>query len=190
MATLNSYKTKNQIFKDFIELTNTALNNLNIKGWVIKRFYQTIKTVDLKPCVLISITNKKQLGSQYRSLSKEVDEQENVSYYRNYNAKQEITIRFSATKRDLNTETVETFDSIDILENIKNYLQSYEGIEALALNGYAQYRATDIKQQNFDNDDENVQFLPFFECTYLYTDTWNTKIEHISKVINKNRYRI
>ena len=188
-ATINTYKTKNQIFKDFIGLTNTALSDFGITGWKVKRMYQNIKSVDLEPFVLIDLTDKKQTGSQYRSIYKSVIN-ENTKYYRKYHAKQEITIRFSATIRNKNTETVNDFDSIDILEILKNYLQSYEGIDALALHGYAQYRATDIKQQNFQNDDDNVQFLPFFECTYLYTDEWQSQINNISKVIEKNRYRV
>jgi len=189
MAAINKYKTKNQIFKDFIALVNTALTAFNIEGWVVKRLYQTIKTVDLKPCVLVSIINKRQLGSQYRELYKVV-KNEQTTYYRKYKAKQEIQIRFSATMRNTSGETVATFDSIDVLEILKNYLQSYACIESLALSGYAQYRATDIKQQNFDNDDENVQFLPFFDCTFLYTDEWDAQVDHIAKVINKDKYRI
>ena len=189
MSALDKYKTKNQIFADFIGLTNDILKDFDINGWVVKRFYQNIKTVDLKPCVLIDIINKKQLGSQYRELRKDVHD-ERVTYFGKYNTKQEVQIRFSATMRNSNGETVNTLDSIDILEIIKNYLQSYISIESLAKLGYAQYRASDIKQQNFDNDDENVQFLPYFECTFLYTDTWEARVAHISKVIQKNRYRI
>ena len=99
-------------------------------------------------------------------------------------------MRFSSTRRGSNYETVETLDCIDVLEILKNYLQSYEGIDALSKMGYAQYRATDIKQQNFENDDENVQFLPFFECTFLYTDNWQAQINKISKVIEKDKYTI
>lgn len=143
----------------------------------------------MEPFILISLTNKKQLGSQYRSLSKQ--EKYNITkYYREYNAKQEVTMRFYSTRRGSNYETVETLDCIDVLEILKNYLQSYEGIDALFKMGYAQYRATDIKQQNFENDDENVQFLPFFECTFLYTDNWQAQINKISKVIEKDKYTI
>ena len=189
MTKINKYKTKNQIFADFIEITNNALNTFSINGWIVKRFYQNIKTVDLKPCVLIQIINKRQLGSQYRNLHKEV-KNNNTAYYREYKAKQEVQIRFSATMRNSNYETIDTYDSIDVLEMIKNYLQSYDCIDALSALGYAQYRAEDIKQQNFNNDDENVQFLPFFDCTFLYTDKWEAEINHISKIVNKDRYRI
>ena len=188
-AMYNAYKTKNQIFKDFIGFANNALTAFNISDWIVKRLYQNIKCVDVNSYILIQITNKKQLGSEYRSLLK-TETNQTTNYLREYNAKQEVTIRFSATKRDKNSETVETLDSIDVLEILKNYLQSYEGIDALAKLGYAQYRATDIKQLNFENDDDNVQFLPFFECTYLYTNNWQSQVNHISKVIEKDKYTI
>ncbi len=175
MAEFIQYKTKNQIFKDFVELVNAALTAYSVQGWVIKRLYQTIKTVDLKPSVLLQITNKRQAGSQYRKLNKANETKE-------YYTKQEITIRFSATMRNKNTETVETLGCIDVLEYIKKWLQSDDGILALTQKGYAQFRATDINQQSFNNDDENVQFLPFFDCTYLYTDIWQAKVNKISKV--------
>lgn len=185
MTEFIQYKTKNQIFKDFLDLTNAALTAFNIKGWTVKRLYQTIKTVDLKPFVFLQITNKKQASTQGKRIKK--TEQ---TYLKQYSTKQEVTLRFSATMRNKNDETVATLDSIDILEYIKNWLQSDAGILALSHRGYAQYRATDINQQSFTNDDENVQFLPYFDCTYTYTDVWHTGINNISKVEEIGIYKV
>lgn len=218
-AETNNYKTKNQIFADFISLANSALTVFDISGWKVKRLYQAVKSVDLEPFVFVQVINKHQLGSQYRANKKITDisydinflgfdgsdfqpfntqpfyngqeiEIKNHTYLKVYQAKQEIQIRFSATMRNKNTETTETLDSIDILTLIKNYIQSNDGIDILNEKGYAQYKATDINQQNFDNDDENVQFLPFFDCTFLYTDEWQTDINRIDKAIFKGIYKV
>ena len=188
MSALNSYKTKNQIFKDFIELTQSALTAFDIEGWEIKRLFQTIKAINLTKCVLLQILNKHQSGAQYTSLAK-VEKNNKTDYYKLYNTKQEIQIRFSATMRNKSTETVDTLDCIDVLEILKNWLQSDDGRAALTKKGYAQYRATDIKQQNFQNDDENVQFLPYFDCTYLYTDSWQDTIDNVDSVELQGIYK-
>ena len=60
-AMYNAYKTKNQIFKDFIGFANNALTAFNISDWIVKRLYQNIKCVDVNSYILIQITNKKQL---------------------------------------------------------------------------------------------------------------------------------
>lgn len=188
MAALNSYKTKNQIFSDFIELTQSALTAFDITGWKIKRLFQAVKSVDTTPFIFLQVVNKHQAGAQYTSLAK-VEKNNKTDYYKLYNTKQEIQIRFSATMRNKVTETVDTLDCIDVLEIVKNWLQSDAGILALTQKGYAQYRATDIKQQNFENDDENVQFLPYFDCTYLYTDVWKNTINNIDSVELQGIYK-
>lgn len=219
MSEFIQYKTKNQIFKDFITLSNTALLEFNVKDWTVKRLYQNIKTVDLKPFVFVQIMNKKQASTQGKILKKvsettyntdytgfydtelqpfnqaplyngEDVEIINNTYLKQYVTKQEVTLRFSATMRNKNNETVETLDCIDVLEYIKNWLQSDDGILALSQMGYAQYRATDINQQSFNNDDENIQFLPYFDCVYTYTDIWQTDVNKISKVELKGIYKV
>ena len=75
-----------------------------------------------------------------------------------------------------------TINSSDVLTIIKNYIQSLEGIKMLAGKGYAQYRSTEIKNESFTNDDENVQIMPFFECVYLFTDEWQNQTNKLDKI--------
>ena len=104
-------------------------------------------------------------------------------YSKDYCFKEEITIRFSATRRELMNDTVETTNGIDILTLIRAYFQTLNGITMFANNGYAQYRASDINEQSFTNDDENIQLMPYFDCTYLYTDSIKEQINKIDRVI-------
>lgn len=185
-AQINSIKTKNQIYADFRTLVNNALTTFNITGWDVKRFYQTEKTMDLKPCVLLYIFNKKQASTQSNQ-----NIIVNDKLYKRHQTKKEVSIRFYATMRNTTAETTATNDSIDILDRIKEYLQTDSGRKALTtIGGYAQYRASDIKQQNFENDEDNVQMLPFFECTFLYTDSWQETVNYISKVKFNGIYKI
>lgn len=177
-----TYKTENQIYSEFKTFIETALIDFTITGWEVKQLYQTIKTEDLKPCIYISILRNNQKGSQYR---------ENITqsekYYKKYSNKQEISIRFQATRRRKIADTINTYNGIDILKYIRTYLQSLVGIKMMSLKGYAQYRATNIQNQTFTNDDENIQLMPYFDCDYLYTDSFANEINKINDVIEKEQ---
>lgn len=173
-----AYKTLNNVYKDFKTFVETALAAEMekfpvITGWHVKKLHQTIKTEDLKPSVYIQRWRKHQAGAQYWKTG---------SYIKTYSSRQEISIRFSASRRFLIGDTVETINASDVLSKINAYFQSLEGIKMLAAENYAQYRASDVQEQSFTNDDGNIQIIPFFECDYLYTDSWQTPVNKIDKV--------
>lgn len=168
-----TYKTENQIYKDFITFIQTALNSQSITGWDIKKLNQVIKTEDLKPCIFLQIISKKQQGAQYRKT---------ILNKKSYKNKQEVTLRFSATRRFKITDDTTTISAADILTKVKNYIQSLDGIKMLKAKGYAQYRASEVKNQSFINDDENIQLMPFFDCDYLYTDDFELSVNKLDSV--------
>lgn len=174
------FKTKNQIFNDFIGLTKTALDSFSIFNWEVRQLKQVYKVNHLKPTVFISIINKNQNGRQYYKKEKTAS-----IITRKANSKQEVKIRFLATRRELDNDTLETYNASDVLEVIRSFMQSPEGIKYLAELGYAQYRAESINEMDFTNDSDNFQFLPQFDCTFLYTDKWSTAIPEITKVKEK-----
>jgi len=102
--------------------------------------------------------------------------------FKKYFVKEEIQIRFSATRREIIQDTVETLNGTDVLEHILNYFQSLDGINMLKTNGYAQFRATAVNEQSFANDSENIQLMPYFDCNYIYTDIWQNEIQKVDKV--------
>ena len=177
-----STKTENNIYADFKSFIEDSLNAFDITGWEVKQLYQTIKTEDLTPCVYISILNNKQYGALYRQ-----NKHEDSKYIKKYSNKQEVSIRFQATRRKKLTDTTDTLNGVDVLKFIKKYFQSLDGIKLLSKSGYAQYRGTDIREQSFTNDDENIQLMPYFDCDYLYTDTFKQKINIISDVIENEQ---
>ena len=183
-ATILQYKTENQIYADFTNAANTALSEFGIQGWMVRQLKQAFKYVCLKPSVFVSVLSNNQLGRQYRVRSKS---QTGVS--RQNRAKKEFRIRFSAARRPLAGDTTATYNSLDVLEFIRAYLQSEAGIEFLSGLGYAQYRADEIRQQDFINDSDDFEFLPYFDCIYLYTDNWAEEVGTISKFTG-NIYKV
>lgn len=211
-AILKNFKTRNQIYKDFKTLIQTALTEFPISGWDIKKLEQVIKSEELKPCIFMQITQKKQTGAQYRAQHKTENEiilntdflgfdgsefkpfnqfsffnDEEIKkiqkiYYKDYSRRQEVTLRISATRREKMNDTTETINGGDILDIILNYFQSLKGINQLAQLGYAQFRPTAVQFQSFTNDDENIQIMPHFDCVYQYTDTWYKEINNIENV--------
>lgn len=180
-ATQISFKTKNQLFNDFISLVKSAFESFSIEGWEVRQLRQTFKINHLKPIVFISVISGHQLGQQYYSKTK-TDNQ----ITRQAHNKQEVTIRFSATRLEGLNDDLSTYNSTDILKVIRAYMQSPEGIQFLASLGYAQYKAQNINEMNFTNDSDNFQFLPHFDCTFLYTDKWRSTIPEITKIREKH----
>lgn len=179
------YKTKNQIFSDFIPLILASLEAFSITGWEIRQLKEIFKINHLKPIIFISILSANQNGRQYTKKQKTKN-----GINRLNSTKQEVKIRFSATRKGLISDTIETFDGVDILKLVKEFMQSEEGIKFLSNLGYAQYRAENISDMDFTNDSDNFQFLPYFDCTFLYTDSWQTDIDKISKFKNVGIYRV
>lgn len=182
-GTLIAYKTENKIFKEFVEITNEALNFFNVKGWQVRQLRQVLTVNVLSPTVFISVITNNQSGSQYRGTQKT---QTNI--IETNSTKQEVKIRFSAALKRTIKDNEDTFYGIDVLKLISYYLQSPEGISLLSEYGYAQYRVSGVTNQNFIDDSEIVEFMPFFECEYLYTNSWSTEIpiiEEFTSGINK-----
>lgn len=176
MAQQISFKTENQIYNDFIGLVNATFNVFDISGWQVRQLNQLYKINVLKPTVFLSISNATQRGQQY---SKNI--KNNSAFLKNYANKSEVTIKFSAARRELPSDDLTTLNSIDVLKIIKNYLQSDLGVKYLANLTYAQYRATEITPPFFVNDDDNFQLLPSFNCTFVYEENWQTPINAITK---------
>ena len=175
-AIVDSYKTENEVYKDFKYFIETALVYFSVTNWKILKLNQVIKTEDLTPCVFIQILRKKQAGSQFRKNAR-VSGPNKVYFTCN-----EVTLRFSATRRNLITDTTNTYNAQDILTLIRQYFQTLQGIKEIASKGYAQYRSSDIQAQSFTNDDEAVQLMPYFDITAVYTDTFRSVINTLDYV--------
>lgn len=185
MTNLMKFKTENQIYSDFISLVKAALTTFDLKGWEVRQLNQVFKVNVLKNTVFISINNNADRGRQYNR-----NFINGNTALKEYSVKHEINIRFSATHRDKASDTVKSINATDVLKLIKNYLQSDDGIVFISKMGYAQYRAGEVSEQSFLNDEDNFQFMPYFDCTILYTDSWQSELNKISKITEKGIYKI
>lgn len=175
-GTLINYKTENGIFKDFVAIINEAFKYFNIQGWQVRQLHQILNVNVLKPTIFLSIITNPQAGAQYRE-GKKI----NGQIVETHNTKQEVKIRFSAARKRSIKDDENTFNGIDVLDLILKYLQSPKGIELLKTFKYVQYRATDLTNQNFLDDSENIELMPFFECEYLYTNSWADTVPEVEK---------
>ena len=184
-ATHSSYKTENQIIADCVSLANTALEYFGVDGWKVRQLRQLYKVNVIEPTIFVSVISYNQLGRQYvkRTLSDEVITRSNSE-------KHEVKIRFSALHRELDSDTTDTLSGVDVLKYIRSYMQSADGIAGLSGLGCVQYRAGTIGSQDFMNDGDNFQILPFFDVILLYTDVWAVDIDKITKVVQKDIYKI
>lgn len=185
-ANLISYKTENQIYADFISLIQEAFNVFGLKGWQIRQLNQVFKVDILHPSVFITITSTAQRGRQYQQ---KVKTQAGL-LIKTHSTKQEVKLRFLATHRELANDTVSSINSTDVLTIIREYMQSEEGILFLSSKGYAQYTSSPLTDEQFTNDEDNFQFLPYFDCSFVYTNSWSTAIGEITAVKEKGIYRI
>ena len=175
-GTIINYKTENGIFKEFVAVCNAAFSYYNITGWSVRQLHQVLNVNVLKPTVFISFVDDSQLGAQYydRKVSETAVTQTN-------SAKQQVKIRFSAAKKRSIKDDDKTLAGFDVLKIIRYFLQSQEGIKLLASYGYAQYRASTVTNQNFLDDSENIELMPFFECEFLYTNSWTNTSYRINQ---------
>lgn len=184
MALILDFKTENQLYEDFISVINQAFNLFSIQDWQIRQLKQAFKTNVLPPTVFLSILDQPQNGSlQF------IDKKEKGVATRKNIIKQESTIRFSATRIEQATDTVQTYNGADILKLILGYMQTLEGIKYIKSLGYAQYKASAVNSMDFQNDSDNFQMMPYFDLTFLYTNSFENSVNEITKT-RFNIYRI
>lgn len=156
------FKTQNQIYADFINLIKTGLNELQIFDWQVKQLYSPFQTEQLEPTIFLTIVSNLDYGAQYMDYKTRISKQ-----------KKELTIRFSATRDEVFNDTVNTYNPLDILTALNDFVRSDIGINTLKNMGYAQYKSQVFNVENFIDDDEDFKTLPSFNCTYLYTNEFN-----------------
>lgn len=165
-----THKTSNQIYADFINVIKTALNEWQLFDWDVKQLYSPFQTEQLKPTIFITIVSDKDYGSQYSNYRTRITSQ-----------KKEITLRFSATRSEKLSDTVNTYNSKDVLTALNDFLRSDIGINTLASLGYAQYKTEILNISQFVDDSEEFKTMPSFQCTYLYTNTFTYKYTKIDE---------
>ena len=163
-------KSENQIYADIVQLINTALTNLNIKGWQVLQLKQPIKLTNIQPTIYVTYTTTNQRGWQYRSYSTSVS-----GYQKTEHQKEELLVQISALRRRTINDSVNTLNSKDILKYLRMYLLDInKGLKDLKNLGYSIYQPSEIQSPDFFDDSDNFEFMPFFNVTFIIEQTLNS----------------
>ena len=176
-------KTDNQVLADIISFINSFLNNQNITGWKVLQLYQPVKLTTIEPVIYITATNKKRNGWQaryYPIINRELKIKDKFI--------QELDVQISAVRSREITDTKTTINAADILEQLKAYMLNINVLQNLRTLGYLIYQPSDIQKQDFINDSDNFDFMPFFNVTFIYDQTLissQTAISEYKQIIER-----
>ncbi|MBQ2284582.1 MAG: hypothetical protein II244_02820 [Clostridia bacterium] len=159
---MTQLKTENQIYKDIIGFINSSLSALDITGWKVMQLKQPVKLTEINPTIYVTCTNRNRRGWQqrlYPVVNQELKIKEGFI--------QEIDVQISALRRRELTDTADTFNSSDVLENIKTYMLNPYSLQDLRALGYTIYQPSNIQSPDFFDDSDNFEFMPFFNVTFI-----------------------
>lgn len=159
-------KPKNQIYSDIIGFIAAALSNFNIESWQIMQLEQPVKITELKPTIYVSIPNRNRIGWQGRKYPKINDELKIQEKLIN-----QFDCQISAVRTRKLTDTKETLNSVDVLELIKAHFLNPNTIVNFRKAGYRIFQPTTIQNQNFIDDSDNFEFMPFFNVSFILDET-------------------
>lgn len=164
-------KSENQVYADIIGFINNVLTILsewfpesNFSEWQVLQLNQPLKVTEIEPTIYVSCTTKNRRGWQYRNYEG-YEPQEDFKHTEKF--KQEISVQISALRNRLLDDTVDTLNSIDVLEYIKSYMLNPLALKMLRDLGFTIYQPSEIQKPDFFNDSDNFEFMPFFTTTFI-----------------------
>ena len=175
------YKTNNMICKDIKTILQQCLNNFLISNIDIIQLQQPTKTREDNTTLYFQILNSVNSGWQYVNYVKEDEELKKINTY-----KESIQVKISCYKQRLLTDTITDYSSKDIINLIKSYLLSDDGINFLNELNYNILIPSTTDINEFINDSDNYEFLPSLIITFLLKQSWGNVIPTIEKIENKN----
>ena len=172
-------KTENQIWAFLIEQINQVLSDNNITGWTVLRNYQpSIQGLKDKGIYLYKIS-KRRIGTQGTIL--ETDSQGNLENIDHWF--EEILFQVSAfCKRDVNTETVDTVTSEDVLEIIQAFVNSSSKVLPWKERGYEVIKSTNTRLMDFETDSGLNEKMPQFDFLLCVEQKQLKKIDKIASI--------
>ncbi len=148
----------NQIITNLITCIKAALTVNNISGWTVAQNYLPKIGHWPKPCILI-----KRLGTFPEGWQTSKDVKENNGNFQHYETQQSfILLRLEALKnRNVNEPLEDT--AADVLEAVRAYFNSKDGIKLLRSYNLAPYRVENIEEPELQTENEVFEFHPFFD---------------------------
>lgn len=171
-------KTENQIWAFLVEKFNEVLRDNGYSDWVVLRNYQpSIQGLKDKAIYLYKIS-KRRIGTQ--GYIEEQDENKDWQVADHWY--EEILFSVSAfSKRNPETETVNTITSEDVLDTLLAYVNSALKVPEWKTAGYEVIRATNIRVLDYETDSGTQERLPQFDFLLCLEQS---KLKKIAKVDN------
>lgn len=175
--------TVNQIYKDLITLTKTALQSQDLNWQVIQTYQQTMGNFK-PPFVMVHRLTTSNYGFQY-SKDKTVTEQ-GVEIYKHTENQIEIqTYQIEACYRRNPKETVSSITGADVVRIIARWFMSDIGLKAIRNKGYDILRITDVAEEYYQDVNEVFQVNPHFKMQLVVRQTDETQAYKIDGFAGK-----
>ena len=162
--------TVNQIYKDLIALTKTALQSQSLNWQVIQTYQQTMGNFQ-PPFVMLHRLTTSNYGFQFGK-----DKTVNNTPKHNENQIEIQTYQIEACYRRKLNETNTTITGADVVRIIARWFMSDTGTQAVRKKGYNILRISEVAEEYYQDVNENFQINPYFrmQLVALQTDETNT----------------
>lgn len=164
--------TVNQIYKDLITLTKTALQSQGLNWQVIQAYQQTMGNFQ-PPFVMVHRLTTSNYGFQH-SKDKTVNEQ-GVEIPKHTEIQKEIqTYQIEACYRRSSKETASTITGADVVRVIARWFMGDVGLQAIRDKGYDVLRITDVAEEYYKDVNDKFQVNPHFKMQLVVEQTDET----------------
>lgn len=167
------------IWSFLVETFNNVLKDNGYNDWVVMRNYQpSIQGLKDKAVYLYKV-NKRRIGTQGL-----ITEQDNIGDWQECDHwYEEILIQVSAfSKRNPETETIETITSEDVLDTLMAYINSASKVQEWRTAGYEVIKSTNMRLLDYETDSGIQEKLPQFDFLLVLEQSKLKKIEKIGNI--------
>lgn len=173
--------TVNQIYKDLIALTKTALQSQGLNWQVIQTYQQTMGNFQ-PPFVMLHRLTTSNYGFQYGK-DKTISSN-NIEIPKHTENQIEIqTYQIEACYRRKSNETNATITGADVVRIIARWFMSDTGIQAVREKGYNILRISEVAEEYYPDVNENFQVNPHFRMQLVALQTDETSTNKINGFI-------
>lgn len=173
--------TVNQIYKDLIALTKTALQSQGLNWQVIQTYQQTMGNFK-PPFVMLHRLTTSNYGFQF---GKDKTVTQNGVHIPKHTENQiEIqTYQIEACYRRSPKETVATITGADVVRVIARWFMSDAGIQAVREKGYNILRISEVAEEYYTEVNDIYQVNPHFKMQLVALQTDETNANKINGFI-------
>ena len=170
--------TVNQIYKDLIALTKTALQSQGLNWQVIQAYQQTMGNIK-PPFVMLHRLTTSNYGFQY-SKDKTITNNGVQIPKHTENQIELQTYQIEACYRRSPKETISTITGADVVRIIARWFMSDAGIKAVREKGYNILRISEVAEEYYTEINDIYQVNPHFRMQLAALQTDETPTHKIT----------